>query len=122
MLIHELAKTAGLPKDTIRYYTKLELLSPRARQAGSRTYADYDESALKTLKQIKFAKAAGFTLSEIRTYLVDITSGKIDKAELIDILKTKLAEIKTKQDHLRHTERILTNMIAKYQASLDEHH
>lgn len=53
MLIGEIARQAGVSRDAVRLYTRLGLVSCTSRQAGSRSYADYDASAVELIKGIK---------------------------------------------------------------------
>jgi len=111
MLIHEVANASGLTKDTVRYYTKMGLIEARQRQAGSRVYADYDESVLKDLEDIRFAKSAGFTLGEL---LVD--GRRRDRAtneEALRLLKQKLIEIEQKKNDLEAVAKTLRAKIKK---------
>ena len=65
MLIGEVAREAGVSRDTVRLYTRLGLVACTPRRAGSRLYADYDASAVELVKGIKTAQSIGFTLSEM---------------------------------------------------------
>ncbi len=56
MLIGEVAKRAGLSKDTIRHYEALGLLHSSPKRAGTREYRDYDNTTLERLSMIAFAK------------------------------------------------------------------
>lgn len=56
MLIGEVAKRAGLSKDTIRHYEALGLLHSSPKRAGMREYRDYDATTLERLSMIAFAK------------------------------------------------------------------
>jgi len=56
VLIGEVAKRAGLSKDTIRHYEALGLLHSTPKRAGSREYRDYDNTTLERLSMIAFAK------------------------------------------------------------------
>jgi MerR family transcriptional regulator, copper efflux regulator len=56
MLIGEVARQAGVSRDTVRLYTRLGLVPCQPRQAGSRLYADYDDSAVTLVKGIKIAQ------------------------------------------------------------------
>jgi MerR family Zn(II)-responsive transcriptional regulator of zntA len=114
MLINEVAKTTGLPKDTIRYYTKLGLLEANERQAGSRKYADYDESIVEVIKVIKHAQKSGFTLQEIRLYLFDIMTGKMPPKEVVEILESKLSDVRAQQESLKETEVLLQDSISMF--------
>ena len=61
------AQVLGITPDTLRYYEKLRLLPPAARNAaGQRVYRDED---LARLRFVKRAQALGFTLADIRQLL-----------------------------------------------------
>lgn len=114
MLIGEVAKATGLPKDTIRYYTKLGLLEADAQQAGSRKYANYNEDVIEIVKVIKHAQQSGFSLQEIRLYLFDIMSGKIPPKGVVKILEAKLKDIRAQQESLKETELMLQDSISMF--------
>ena len=66
MTIGEVAKRAGLPQSTIRYYESLSLLPAPIRASGQRRY---DASVLERLAIIRFAKYVGFSLAEVAALL-----------------------------------------------------
>ncbi len=76
----ELAKRCGVNPETIRYYERSGLLTePQRSDAG---YRLFDEDAAERLHFVKRARAAGFTLEEIRTlldiqYAPDATCGAV---------------------------------------------
>lgn len=117
MLINEVAKASGLPKDTIRYYTKLGLIKATQRSAGSRAYADYDKSVIEMLAEIKLAKAAGFTLNELRESIWEWSDGKLSNKDAVEIFSRKLAEIRQKKRDLTEVENLLKAKIKKYKQS-----
>ena len=63
MRIGELARRAGLSRDTIRFYEKAGLLSPRVSPNG---YRLFDASHVDLLRSIRIAQVLGFTLAEIK--------------------------------------------------------
>ncbi|GLQ96625.1 heavy metal-responsive transcriptional regulator [Dyella mobilis] len=67
LTIGTVAKRAGVPIDTIRYYEREGLLPAPLRRASG--YRSYDESAISQLRFIRRAKELGFTLEEIRDLL-----------------------------------------------------
>jgi MerR family copper efflux transcriptional regulator len=67
LTIGTVAKRAGVPIDTIRYYEREGLLPVPLRRASG--YRSYNESAIKRLRFIRRAKELGFTLEEIRDLL-----------------------------------------------------
>jgi MerR family redox-sensitive transcriptional activator SoxR len=64
--IGEIARRAGVAASTIRYYEAIGLLPPPERVSGKRRYA---ANSVETLKVIRLAQDAGFTLTEIHTML-----------------------------------------------------
>ncbi len=61
--IGELARLAGVPVDTIRYYERTGLIAPPPRTPSG--YRAYPAQALARLLMVRRAKELGFTLSEI---------------------------------------------------------
>ena len=100
MLIGEVARQAGVSRDTVRLYTRLGLVPCRSRQAGSRLYADYDQSAVKLIESIKIGQSIGFTLSELGPIAVAYLAGSLDDSRQRELLAAKLDQIEDKQRHL----------------------
>ena len=100
MLIGEVATTSGISKDTIRFYEKIGLISAGERQAGSRTYKEFDPSVLNRLSFIQKAKRLGFTLNEIKQGLDSWQSGELSYAEKIEIIQEKMAHIDEQVEQL----------------------
>jgi len=67
LTIGTVAKRAGVPIDTIRYYEREGLLPAPLRRASG--YRSYNETAVSRLRFIRRAKDLGFTLEEIRDLL-----------------------------------------------------
>jgi MerR family transcriptional regulator, copper efflux regulator len=67
LTIGTVAKRAGVPIDTIRYYEREGLLPEPLRRASG--YRSYNETTINRLRFIRRAKALGFTLEEIRDLL-----------------------------------------------------
>ncbi len=60
--IAEVARRAGVRPSTLRYYEELGLLTSIGRAGGRR---QYDDTVLRRLDVIAFAKESGFTLAEV---------------------------------------------------------
>jgi len=111
MLIGEIAREAGVSRDTVRLYTRLGLVASTARRAGSRLYADYDPSAVDLVKGIKIAQSIGFTLAELGPIAAAYVSGALDDARQRELLTAKLGQIEDKQRQLgQMTEFLLTKL------------
>jgi len=103
--IGAVAKRAGVPIDTIRYYEREGLLpEPRRRASG---YRSYDESAVAQLRFIRRAKDLGFTLEEIRGLLTlshdrrrGVKAVKKRAEERLAAIDARIAELQRVRDGL----------------------
>jgi MerR family redox-sensitive transcriptional activator SoxR len=66
MTIGQLAQRFGLKTSAIRYYERVGVLPPPARESGQRRYG---QDAVRRLEVLEVAKRAGFTLDEARLLL-----------------------------------------------------
>jgi MerR family transcriptional regulator, mercuric resistance operon regulatory protein len=98
MLIGEVARSVGLPSQTIRFYEREGLL-PRATRAGN-GYRVYDESALNRVRFIRAAQSAGLTLAEIHS-IVDVRDhGDAPCAHVTALLQAKLDAVQARKQEL----------------------
>ena len=106
MKIGELAQTAGVGIDTVRYYERQGLLPAPARLASG--YRVYDPADVARLRFVRRAKALGFTLVEIRDLLSlsgrredDMSGLKAAASEKLLDVESKLSELTRVRDGLR---------------------
>lgn len=90
--IGQLAKRAGVPIDTVRYYERNDLLSPAGRLPSG--YRRYGGPELKRLRFIRRAKALGFTLADIRELLA--LSAERNVAKVKRAAAHKLADVEAR--------------------------
>jgi DNA-binding transcriptional MerR regulator len=91
MKIGELARQAGVPIDTVRYYERNGLLpTPARRESGYRDYASADVARLAFVLR---AKALGFTLAEVRELTALLHDGATDAGDLRALAQARLAQI-----------------------------
>ena len=70
MSISQLARSAGVGVETVRYYQRRGLLSdPRPQTTGVSGIRHYGPDELRRLRFVRSAQAAGFTLEEIAELL-----------------------------------------------------
>ncbi len=116
MLIGELAKKAGLSRDTVRFYERAGLIQSGEKEAGSRLYKTFDEQALERLIFIKSGQAGGWTLREIKELLdnwgTDVDA--IPRDRVIRQLEEKLVSLDEK---LRHLEAVRDYVVRKMEAA-----
>lgn len=107
LTVGQLAAAGGVGVETIRFYQRRGLLHTPTRSGGIRRYGAED---LRHLQFIRKAKAAGFTLEEIKE-LVDLNAGEDRQRarELargrIKALDEKILELQRARDSLRRLAR-----------------
>jgi MerR family transcriptional regulator, redox-sensitive transcriptional activator SoxR len=104
--IGEIARRAGVPTSTIRYYERIGLLPPSERVSGKRRY---DEHILQKLGVIRLAQRAGFTIAEIQTLVHDFPADTPpsnrwqalagDKIGELEALLLRVQSMKTTLEH-----------------------
>lgn len=103
--IGRLAKAAGVPVSTVRYYERRGLLRPDARSAGN--YRLYSGEALERLRFLRSAQAAGFTLSDIAV-LLRFRSGDVSPCSQVqELITERLEHVRKRVEELRRAERML---------------
>lgn len=106
MIIGQLARQAGVPIDTIRYYERQRLLPEPLRSASG--YRRYGQDDLLRLNFIKRAKGLGFTLDEIRDLLglsdaraTDMASVKAAATGKLALVESRIEELGRVRDALK---------------------
>jgi MerR family copper efflux transcriptional regulator len=104
MSIGQLARSAGVATDTVRYYERSGLLAPAARLASG--YRRYGRAELKRLRFIRRAKALGFSLEDIAELLSlgersDVASIRAVAARKQAQVDARIAELERVRDGLR---------------------
>jgi len=117
MLIGELAKKAGLTRDTVRFYERAGLIQSGEKQAGSRLYKTFDEAALERLLFIQGGQAGGFTLREIKEML-DQWGTDLEAAPLQLRISKVQAKIDQTDEKIRRLEVIRQHLADKLERML----
>lgn len=103
--IGQLARAAGVPTSTVRYYERVGLLQPAGRTAGN--YRLYGEEALERLRFIREAQATGFPLDDI-TALFHLGDGTTDVCEDVQaLIEDRLSDLEKRMTDLRLVQREL---------------
>lgn len=99
MSISQLARSAGVGVETVRYYQRRGLLpDPRPQKTGAGGIRHYGPDEARRLRFIRSAQAAGFTLEEIGELLhLDSTDDRSRAREMarerIEALDARIAEL-----------------------------
>ena len=107
--IGELARLAGVPTSTLRYYERAGLVKPSGRSEGN--YRLYGEADLEHLRFIRAAQATGFALDDIRA-LLDHRHATVSSChEVQELIRHRLEEVERMAD-LQHVEEVLRDALA----------
>lgn len=116
MRIGELAKRAGVSRDTIRYYERRGLLPTPSRTEAPNGYAHYPEKALRRLGLIRYAKQLGFSLAEVAPHLDEWEAGRLQSTTKVDALKARLVDIVVAQEALSMNRMAVEQQLRDHQA------
>jgi DNA-binding transcriptional MerR regulator len=115
MQIGELAKSAGVTVQTIRFYERKGLLpSPPRKESG---YRIYDEADLRRLQFVRQAKRLGFSLDDIQSILRMRGRGACPCNEVIGIAERHLADAEQQIRHLQRFRDELSRTLAMWRRS-----
>ena len=100
MNIGTIARQAGLPTKTVRYYADIGLVKPSGRSEAG--YRIYTETELNKLRFVRSARSFGFTVEECRELLGlyedrDRSSRDVKR---IGEIEDKMTELRTLHDEL----------------------
>ena len=104
--IGELARAAGVPTSTVRYYERAGLLRPSSRSPSN--YRVYSEVELERLRFIRAAQATGFTLGDVNELLRPAVCGKVQA-----LIEERLAQVSERMKELRHVQKVLRASLAE---------
>ncbi|MAZ90014.1 MAG: Hg(II)-responsive transcriptional regulator [Cellvibrionaceae bacterium] len=115
--IGQLAKTAGVNVETIRYYERQQLIEQPDKPLQG--YRRYPEETLYRILFIKRAQHLGFTLTEISS-LIELSQGHCSDVQ--HLAENKLTAVRQKLKDLRRLERSLKSLIDECRINPDEAH
>lgn len=109
MSIAQLARSAGVGVETVRYYQRRGLLpDPRPQKTGASGIRHYGEEEARRLRFIRSAQAAGFTLEEIAELLrLDSTD---DRPRAREMARTRIAALDQQIEALRNARQSLSKL------------
>jgi len=109
--IGELSRLTGVNIETIRYYEKIKMLPTPLRTVGG--HRVYGPKETRILAFIRRGRGLEFTLDQIRALLDLGGPGKASCAEVREIAKHHLEDIRAKINDLAKLERLLSKTVAK---------
>ncbi len=112
--IGELARRAGMKTSRVRYYEEIGLIPSAVRTASDQRI--YTVSDLKLLTFIKRCRDFGFSLEQTRELAQLSTSATEECADVAEIAKIHLAEVKRKIAELKELSGALEGFVAECDA------
>lgn len=124
MIAHEVAKSAGVSADVVRYYSRIGLLNPiRNPDNGYRKYTPQDVIRVNCIKK---AKWLGFTLKDVKTILAEADSGKSPCGEVRRIISERISENQQRLKHLHEMQermqRAMTSVVGSSSSKIEMQH
>ena len=105
----EVARRAGVNKETVRYYERRGLITkPERRRSG---YRIFTREHINQIKFIKRAQNLGFTLSEIKQLLKLQVSDSSSCGMVKQKAERKLEDVQSKIEDLKRIREVLNNLI-----------
>jgi MerR family mercuric resistance operon transcriptional regulator len=103
-----LARKSGVKAETIRYYEKVGLVPDPPRSAGG--HRVYGPLHVQRLSFIRRCRELGFNLDTIRDLLALVDGGTYTCAEVLEIARTRIADVRSKIRDLKRIEKALVQM------------
>lgn len=112
MTISQLARSAQVGVETVRYYQRRGLLpDPRPHRTGVRGIRHYGPDEARRLRFIRSAQAAGFTLEEIAELLrLDSTD---DRPRARELARGRIAALDERIGELRRARQALVKLASE---------
>jgi MerR family mercuric resistance operon transcriptional regulator len=110
LTIGQLARAAGVPTSTVRFYERAELLKPEFRTGSG--YRGYGPESVSRLKFIRSAQASGFSLRDISEMLELTYSSEPPCKEIEALIEKRLLDVRERVKELRRVEKALSKSLA----------
>ena len=112
MIASEVAKSAGVSANVVRYYSRIGLLNPtRNPDNGYREYTPLDAIRVRFIRK---AKWLGFTLKDVKIILEEVDSGKSPCGEVRRIIAERVRENQQRLEHLQETQERMERAMASW--------
>lgn len=108
MNIGDVAKHAGLPAKTIRYYEDIGLIEPNRSANG---YRDFSDNDLHKLRFLGHARSLGFSIEDCRGLLALYEDKDRASADVKHIAEEHLAKIDAKIAELQAMRHTLAHLV-----------
>ncbi|GAO99481.1 MerR family transcriptional regulator [Fructobacillus ficulneus] len=111
MKIETVSQKCDVPTATLRYWEKIGLLPPIARNASG--YRDYQDRDLNWVFYVKALRKAGMEIQKLKVFIDDYRAS-VDRTRRKQILIDQATEIKRQQEEIQQTLNYLTYKIDNF--------
>jgi DNA-binding transcriptional MerR regulator len=118
LLMGEVAKQAGVNRETIRYYERVGLLQKPLRSPSG--YRVYSPEALARVQFIKRAQGFGFSLDEIREIINLSRAGRSPCSRVRRLVQQKLEEVDRRIAELSEFRQELADFLEELESVPDQ--
>lgn len=116
--VAELAKRSGVTPATVRYYARINLLSPiREPENGYRRFSMDD---LHRVRFIRRAQGLGLTISDIKTIFQTVSHGEVPCHQVKELVENRLYSIRERIAELQAMEARITRATLAWERMLGE--
>ena len=105
LTIGRLARAAGVPVSTIRFYERRGILRPDGRSQSN--YRKYSRQTLEKLKLVRCGQGIGLSLKDVRELIRLVDSEESPCRDIDKLLRARLEDIRQRMRDLRKLERAL---------------
>lgn len=113
MKVKDLAEAAGVNPDTVRFYTREQLLKPTRNPTNN--YQQYGAEDLRRLRFARKARQLGFSLPEIRQILAQADDHHSPCPMVRDVFQQRLAEVEREIHELQQLRERMTSALSAWQ-------
>lgn len=117
MKVSEIAQAAAVNPDTVRFYTREGLLSPRRNPDNN--YQQYDTEDLRRLRFARKARLLGFSLPEIKSILSQADDHHSPCPMVREVFEQRLTSVEREIAELIQLRDRMKNALSAWQAMPD---
>jgi len=117
MHVKEVAEKLGVTADTVRFYTRIQLLNPKINPNNH--YKEYSQANVERLKFVVASRALGFTVEDISTIIAKAENHKSPCPTVRHIIEKRLEETERKFQDLVALRARMTAAIEQWESIPD---
>lgn len=111
MLISEFAATVGLSVDTVRFYVREGLLTPRrGRKGGSNSYQEFGPLELRIAAGIRLGRELGLSIADIKAFIAKRRMEPASRADTVHMMQAHRVRL---EERMRELQGLIADLDAK---------